>query len=79
MAKLLLTGTAILAITGACALLHCQNRVQDEKFCALMENHSTFDGETVDALWHWRREGRPSKRFQVLYAEKIANLPGWRP
>lgn len=79
MKKILLIGVGIALFIAAVAALKAQNDAQDEKFCALMESQSTFDGETVDMLWHWKQEGRPSERFRRLYAEKIADLPGWRP
>lgn len=79
MKKIVLTALTLAVIAGACALLIHQNMVQDEKFCAIMEQNDMFDGETVDMLWHWRTDGFPSARFRSLYDEKVKNLPGWRP
>lgn len=79
MRKCLLTMAAFAVIAGALVLRKAQDDAQDARLCALMERQDEFDGETVDILWHWRREGHPSYRFQRLYAEKIADLPGWRP
>ena len=63
------------ALTTLCSM----DTAQDERLCALMERQSEFDGETVDVLWHWRTRGHPSDRFCRLYADKIKDLPGWRP
>ena len=79
MKKILFWGLASASFAGAAITLKVLNDAQDARFCTLMESQSTFDGETVDMLWHWKREGRPSERFQRLYAAKIADLPGWRP
>lgn len=79
MKKILWPMAAVAVFIVAIAALKAQDDVQDARFCEIMESQSTFDGEIVDMLWHWKNEGRPSERFQALYAEKIADLPGWRP
>lgn len=79
MKKILWIGVGVVLFIAALAALKAQDDAQDARFCALMEQNSTFDGLTVDALWHWRNEGRPSERFLQLYDAKIRDLPGWRP
>jgi ABC-type glycerol-3-phosphate transport system substrate-binding protein len=79
MKKIILLVAAVVVFVAAAAALKAQNDAQDARFCDLIESQSAFDGETVDALWHWKREGHPSERFQALYDEKIRDLPGWRP
>lgn len=79
MRKLVLLLVAVAALGGAAIVLRAQDVAQDAKFCEMMESQDNFDGETVDMFWHWKREGRPSERFQRLYEAKIRDLPGWRP
>ena len=79
MKKLVLPLLLLTAIAAAVLALHSMDVAQDRRLCALMEQRTTFDGETVDVLWHWKTRGRPSARFNRLYADKIKDLPGWRP
>lgn len=72
---LFLGAVVVAALTTLCSM----DTAQDKRLCVLMETQAEFDGETVDTLWHWRTEGRPSARFNRLYADKIKGLPGWRP
>ena len=74
---LILAGIAVMA--AALVALHRMDVAQDEKFCALIEENTEFDGHTVDMLWNWKTKGNPSDRFLGLYEAKIRDLPGWRP
>lgn len=79
MKKLALLLLVVVVVVLALLTLRRMDTAQDERLCVLMETQTEFDGETVDTLWHWRMEGRPSARFNRLYADKIKDLPGWRP
>lgn len=79
MKKLVLPLLLLTVIAAAMLTLHRMDAAQDRRLCVLMEQRTTFDGETVDTLWHWRTRGHPSDRFCQLYADKIKDLPGWRP
>lgn len=79
MKKLGLLLLAVMVVVLMLLTLRHMNTAQDERLCVIMETQTEFDGETVDTLWHWKTEGRPSARFNRLYADKIKDLPGWRP
>ena len=79
MKKLVLVIAGLAIAVASLTALHMTDVAQDEKFCALIENQESFDGTTVDMLWHWKTQGHPSNRFLRLYEAKIKDLPGWRP
>ena len=79
MKKLAFALVGVAVVVAALVAIARQDAEQDEKFCAIIEQSSTFDGETVDMLWAWKTRGNPSARFLKLYEQKIRDLPGWRP
>jgi len=79
MKRLVLLLLAVVVVVLTLLTLRRMDAAQDERLCVLIESQTEFDGETVDTLWHWRMQGRPSDRFCQLYDAKIKDLPGWQP